>query len=101
MAITIFLMLNGMGIVFLLYVLVNFWREGHRPMYAVREYEMESWEKENSEVIVVTHPISHSAHSGLSVIPIQTRERTPRSLQDHLCYVHETGRTPMKRFSTR
>jgi hypothetical protein len=31
MVVTIFLALNGMGVVFLLYVLVQFWKEGRRP----------------------------------------------------------------------
>jgi hypothetical protein len=28
---TIFLVLNGMGVIFLLYVLANFWKDGHQP----------------------------------------------------------------------
>ena len=41
MAITIFLILNGLGVAFLLYVLANFWKEGHRPKNDARKYAAE------------------------------------------------------------
>ncbi len=38
MAMTIFFVLNGLGVIFLLYVLANFWKEGHRPQSNVRKH---------------------------------------------------------------
>ena|SRR5271165_567599 len=72
---TIFLVLNGMGVVFLLYVLANFWKEGHRtgdkgPLYA-REF---GW-RDRAEVFVIKKPISNSEQGALSVIPFHARNR--------------------------
>ena len=64
MAMTIFLALNGLGVVFLLYVLANFWMEGHRPNYNARKYAAEFGERDWSDVAVVTQPISRSARIG-------------------------------------
>jgi hypothetical protein len=75
MAMTIFLVLNGMGVAFLLYVLANFWKEGHRPKSNARKYAMESGRRDRVDVIVMAHPISHAAHGGISVIPFQARDR--------------------------
>jgi len=75
MATTIFLLLNGLGVVFLLYVLANFWKEGRRPMKEecndVMEFRGRNW----ADVVVVTHPISLTAQGGVSVIPFQARNR--------------------------
>ena len=59
MAMTIFFLLNGMGVVFLLYVLANFWKEGHRPKSNARKYATEYGRRDWADVFVVTHPISH------------------------------------------
>lgn len=100
MAMTLFFLLNGMGVVFLLFVLVNFWKEGNRPKNAARPYATEFLRRDKPEVVVVTHPISHSAHGGLSVIPMQARER---GKQDYRGFFDETDEMPMKtkRFFTR
>jgi hypothetical protein len=75
MATTIFLVLNGLGVVFLLYVLANFWKEGHRPMNGewkdVMEFRGRNW----ADVVVVNHPISLSAKGDVSVLPFQARNR--------------------------
>jgi hypothetical protein len=75
MATIIFLVLNGLGVVFLLYVLANFWKEGHRLMNEecndVMEFRGRNW----ADVIVVTHPISLSVQGDVSVIPFQARNR--------------------------
>lgn len=75
MALTIFLVLNGLGIVFLLYVLANFWKEGHRQMDGDRKDVMEFRGGNWAGVAVVTHPISTSAQGGISVIPFEARGR--------------------------
>lgn len=72
MAITIFLMLNVLGVVFLLYVLANFLKEGRKPENNARIESVELERSERSGVVVVTHPISHSAQGGVSVIPFRT-----------------------------
>ena len=72
MALTMFLVLNGLGVVFLLYVLANFMKEGRRN---ARKYAAEYGRRDWADVLVVTQPISHSAQGGLSVIPFRARGR--------------------------
>jgi len=73
MAVKVFLLLNGMGVVFLVYVLANFWREGRRPASGTQSPAKELESREKIEVVVVTLPISQGAQGGLSVIPLQAR----------------------------
>jgi hypothetical protein len=69
MAMALFTILNGLGVVFLVYVLVQFWKEGHRPAKpAARDRAIEFPVKDRPTVLVVTHPVSHCAHGGLSVV---------------------------------
>ena len=67
----IFFMLNGLGLVFLLYVLVNFWKEGRRTNRPVRHHTLDGERPRDFEPIVVTHPISHTAQGGIAVIPLR------------------------------
>jgi hypothetical protein len=101
MAMTIFLALNGLGIVFLLYVLANFWMEGHRPNNDARKFVTEFGERDWSDVAFVTHPISRSARSGTPVIPFQTRSQElggkPSRKQD----APRAKDIPLRRISTR
>jgi len=69
--VAIFFMLNGLGLVFLLYVLVNFWKEGRRTNRPVRHDTLEGERPKDFEPIIVTHPISHTAQGGISVIPLR------------------------------
>ena len=101
MAILIFTVLNGMGVAFLLYVLVNFWKEGHRPKRAVRQFEIDFIRKDKPEVIFAGHPVSHSAQGGLFVIPLRARERGLGGRQSHQGPAGKTDETTMKRFPKR
>lgn len=75
MAMTIFLLLNGLSVVFLLFVLANFWKEGQQRAHDARRHAGEDVRREWVEVLVTTHPISHSAQGGLAVIPFPVRDR--------------------------
>jgi hypothetical protein len=75
---TIFLVLNGLSVAFLVYVLLKFRKEGRRSKMNGRPVE-EFLPRRSAEVIVVTHPISHTAQGGLSVIPMQMRVRISAS----------------------
>jgi hypothetical protein len=100
MAMTIFFVLNGLGVIFLLYVLANFWKEGHRPKSNVRKYATDFRQRDWADVFVLTHPISHSAQSGVSVIPFQARDRySDRPARRAASSV--TQEAPARRFSTR
>jgi hypothetical protein len=69
MAMMLFTLLNGLAVVFFMYVLVQFWKEGHRPMEPdARERVIEFSVKDKPTVVVVTQPISNSAHGRLSVV---------------------------------
>ena len=72
---TIFLLLNGVGVVFLLYVLANFWKEGHRPRSGTQKSLGAFRRRDGANVFVVNHPISHSAQGDISVIPLRARDR--------------------------
>ncbi len=98
---TIFFILFGMGVVFLLYVLVNFWVDGHRQKSFAWEPELEISRKNKAEVIVVTHPISLSAQGGISIIPFPARRDRPQSRPAGAAGVHRTIEMPGKRFSIR
>lgn len=65
----IFFALNGLGLVFLLYVLVNFWQEGQRTKSGGGHYAGAE-QSRDFEPIIVTHPISHTAQGGISAIPL-------------------------------
>ena len=101
MAMIIFLMLNGLGVVFLLYVLANFWKEEHRPNNSARKRAAEFGRRDWSDVVVVTHPISHSAQGGLSVIPFQARGRKLGGKPNHGPAAREAIEMPLRRISTR
>jgi hypothetical protein len=73
MAMTIFLILNGLGVIFLLYALANFWRDGRRPKDIARKYTRKFSRRDWGDVTVVTHPISSTAPGGLPVISFQAR----------------------------
>ena len=75
MVMTIFMALNGLGVAFLLYVLANFWKEGRRPENNARKYATEFEQRDWADVVVITHPISHSAQGGISVIPFRPLDR--------------------------
>jgi hypothetical protein len=78
MAIILFSLFNGFGVVFLLYVLVQFWKEAHRPMSHVRKTQLiELLTKRKPTVLVVTRLVSseHQVESvpvsgGLIVEPV-------------------------------
>ncbi|MBZ5659195.1 MAG: hypothetical protein LAO08_02205 [Acidobacteriia bacterium] len=74
MAIKLFLLLNAMGVIFLLYVLANFWKEASRTRSDVRPDEFDFMQEERPAVLVVTHLIAHGTHGNGSVVPLQLRE---------------------------
>lgn len=83
MAIHVFLILCGLSVAFLVYVLVQFWRAEHRnpggdePVMVVSR----RW---NPSLVVVTHPISLSAHGGISVMPLQPQVSIPADRNDRV-----------------
>ena len=81
MAIHVFLSLCGLSVAFLVYVLVQFWREEHRNPGG-DEPVMVFSRKWNPNLVVVTHPISLSAHGGISVIPLQPQSHVPATEKD-------------------
>src|ERR1700730_1926595 len=100
MAMTIFLALNALGVVFLLYVLGNFWREGPQPKNNARKYAPEFGRRDWINVAVVTHPISHNAQGSLSVIPFRVRDRNSDQPAQRMTS-HGTPDAPVRRFSTK
>jgi len=71
----IFLVLNALSVAFLVYVLVNFWKDGHRS----REDGQASTQLEpgrRAKVITMEHWVSHLVRCDQSVIPMRARTRT-------------------------
>jgi hypothetical protein len=107
MAMTIFLVLNGVGVVFLIYVLASFWKEGHppknprNPRNDDRKYAGQFGQCDYSDVIGATHPISHAAQSGLSVIPFESRRQELRDKPSRGAISRGTVEVPVRRISTR
>jgi hypothetical protein len=100
MAMTIFLLLNGLGVVFLVYVLANFWNEGRQPKSNARKYASEFGRRDWINVVVVAHPISHNAQGGLSVIPFRVPDRNS-DRQAQTMVLNGTPDAPVRRFSTK
>ncbi len=97
----IFLLLNGMGLAFLLYVLVNFWKEGHRAKGRVWPQESGSMRADGRTNLVVTHAMAHSVQHGATVIPFADAERSVRDGQHHRGRVDTTDSALAKRLSVR
>ena len=75
MAIKLFLLINAMGVVFLLYVLIHFWEEGREEKSDARPEEIDFMLEERPSVLVVTHLIAHATHGNGSLIPLQLQEK--------------------------
>jgi hypothetical protein len=106
MAMTIFYLLNGLAVVFMLYVLANFLKEGYRTRNAATKYPAKFFGSGVANVLVVTHPISHCACGGLSVTPMQA-QGFGHSEEDYRRFTNELDEAPIealvksKRLSTR
>ena len=112
-AMMIFAVLNGLGVVFLVYVLVQFWKEGHRPIKpAMRDRLIEFPVKDGPTVLVVTHPfsgglqvepapVSHCAHGGLSVVSSEVWRSGMQDRQLHRDSTDGADETILKRSSAR
>jgi hypothetical protein len=101
MAMKIFFLLNGFGVVFLLYVLAQFWNDGQRPRNNARKYGAKLGRRDWADVIVVSHPISHAARGGVTVIPFQPRHRAPRDKPARAAVSRKAVEMPMTWISTR
>jgi hypothetical protein len=101
MSIAFFLLLNGLGVVFLVYVLAGFWKEGHRSVNNARKYAAEFGERSWYSVAVATHPISQNAQGGLPVIPFQTRARNASGKSENGTTDREPVEIPLRKISTR
>jgi hypothetical protein len=100
MTMTLFYILNGLGLVFLLYVLANFWKEGHRLDIDGKNYASEFDRRDCADVFVATHPISHSAQGRDSVIPFRAPVRDSCKPEHGIPSYGESGMTA-SRISTR
>jgi len=101
-AMMIFAVLNGLGVVFLVYVLVQFWKEGHRRMKpATSGRVIELSVKDGPTVLVVTHPVSHCAHGGLSVVSSEVWRSGLQDRQLHRESPDGADETLLKRSSAR
>jgi hypothetical protein len=94
MAMILFTALSGLSVFFLLYVLVQFWKEGRRSeRQSTRGQVIQFSSKSKPTVVVVTRPISHRAHTGLSLVskPVRMNGAQERQLcQDSTDLADET-----------
>jgi hypothetical protein len=101
MAMAIFFILNGMGVVFLLYVLASFWEEGHPRKNRARKYAAEFRQCDRADVIVATHPNSIATQRGISVMAFQTRQQEHRDKPSRGMISRGTIEVPVRRTSAR
>jgi hypothetical protein len=117
MAVMVFTVLNGFGVIFLLYVLVQFWKEQHRTMNPVRGGQLiELSVKSKPTVVVVTRLVSRGlpfgtqgkqeveptpVSGGLYVVSGESGGSALQDADSHGASSNATGEVPMKRFSTR
>jgi|GEM_PF-4622855 len=73
----IFMLLNGMGLAFLLYTLVNFWNEGKRSVNAARERRTVLRHIYKPDLIVVKRPVSRRNPGGVTVMSVQFQHNNP------------------------
>jgi hypothetical protein len=101
MAMILFFVLNGAGVVFLLYVLANFWSEGHPPQNDANVQATEFWRRNRDEEIIVTHSISHTGKGNLHVIPFPVRDRGLADKSARRTISRGTVGSPVRRTFTR
>ncbi len=102
MAIMLFTALNGLGVVFLVYVLVQFWKEGRRSKNrAATAQVIEFAVKDKPTVFVVMHPISHCAQGGLSVVSSRVHLSSVEGKAIHANAVGGVNEMPVKHYSSR
>ncbi len=101
MAMTIFLTINGLAVVFLLYALANFRKESRRPRNECRRFAPEFRRREMPEALVVSNPVSSSTHAGSSVIPFQARGRELGGKPHTGPAAHEAIEIRLRRISTK
>ncbi len=94
---TIFLLLNGLGLAFLLYVLANFWNVGRQAIGSSRKHAAEFGRRDGSDAIVAMHPISRRAPGSLSVIPFQAQDRKSGGKADRGQTAREAIEIPLRR----
>jgi hypothetical protein len=104
MAMLIFTVLNGMGVAFLLYVLVNFWKEGKRAKHpAARSYRSLSLDSAKSEVFVATRPLTFETDRSTEhpVIRFHAQKGRPQEKQVARNSVEGAKKMPIRRFPSR
>jgi hypothetical protein len=70
----IFFMASGAGVIFLLYALAHFWREGRRTNQESGEHAPEKLLQKRRNVLPAPQSVSASHNSGASVISFQPRK---------------------------
>ena len=101
MALNFFLALSGLAVVFLVYVLANFWKEGRRAKNNALKYAAEFGQRDWKDRVVRLQPISHSAKGGVSVIPFEARNRNAAGRPARGPYAQEAVEMPARKISTR
>ena len=102
MAMMIFTMLNGVGVAFLVYVLVHFWKEGRQSKASgLGRRVVEFSNGRSADVLVITHPITQSGQGGLSVISMKSTVRGQKETQVNPGTADRVVEMPMRRCSTR
>jgi hypothetical protein len=71
MTMKIFLLLNAIGVVFLLFTLVNFWNEWRRLKSAARECEIDPIRENDLDALETTDSPSQGAEERRCVIPFE------------------------------
>ena len=98
---TVFLLLNGLGVIFFLYVLGAFWREGHQRRNRSPEFAAGFSPRDGVSILVVAEPISGQENAGSSVIPFSMPRREAAEQKAHRALATQASEFPVRRISTR
>jgi hypothetical protein len=99
---TIFLFLSGIGVVFMLYVLVNFWREGRQTRHTALRSNLSSARFERTQkIIVVTRAIRSGNEKPDTSCVVQFPAIESRTNAESEKSVYFEGEAPVRKYSSR
>ena len=101
MVMMIFLLLDGLGVIFLLNVLGGFWKEGRRHLSHNRESVAGFSAPDGVSIFVTTEPISGELTARSSVIPFPKPAPEPVEQRFRRRPARQVSELAAPRFSTR
>ncbi len=99
---TIFLVLSGIGVIFMLYVLVNFWREERQTRHSALRSNLSSARFGRTQKVIVVAGVIRSGNEKRDtsyVIQFPTTESHTNAVSEKGAYFE--GEAPVRKYSSR